>query len=224
MKLILTSSDFKQEEIFKKVLEFVGKPAQDISVAVLMEASAVEEGDKRWLINGLNLISKSFGGEIDIINLLALDIKETEQRIEKADIIFCFGGNADWLKIVFDKSNFTNLLPKLLNKKVWIGSSAGSIILGNKPSAEIDNYIYAEKRYTEVKNYLGLVNFSIFPHLLGDIFPEDSFEKCIEESKLQNYPVFVLSDTSAVVVEDDKIYLAGKNAYKLEAGTVTEKR
>jgi len=28
----------------------VGKPAKEISVAVLNEASAVEEDDKRWLI------------------------------------------------------------------------------------------------------------------------------------------------------------------------------
>ena len=88
MKLVLTSSNINQEEILKEILDLVGKPAKDISVAVLNEASSVEEGDKRWLIEGLDFLSKTFGGTIELINLLALDISKIEKRIEKCDIIY----------------------------------------------------------------------------------------------------------------------------------------
>lgn len=200
MKLVLTSSNINQEEILKEVLDLVDKPAKDISVAVLNEASSVEEGDKRWLIEGLDFLSKTFGGTIELINLLALDISKIEKRIEKCDIIFCFGGNTEWLKTVFDKSGFSKILPKLLENKVWIGSSAGSMILGRMPTTKTQDYIYSVEDYYDVTDYLGFVNLSILPHIFGEFVPKDSFDKCLEESKMQAYPVYVLSDKSAVIV------------------------
>ena len=197
-----------------------GKPAKEISVAVLNEASAVEEGDKRWLIEGLELLSKTFGKTIELVNLLALDIIEIEKRIEKYDIIFCFGGSAEWLKVVFEKTGFSKLLPKLLKNKVWIGSSAGSMILGRMPTTITQDYIYNVENYYGVTDYLKIVNLSILPHIFGKFVPKDSFEKCIEESKKQQYPVYVLSDKSAVIVNDEKVYMVGEQCYKLQAGEI----
>ena len=158
MKLVLTSSDIKQKTILKQVLELVGKPKKDISVALIIDACAVETGDKKWLFNGINFLTKTFGGEIDLINLLALDINEIKQRIIKADIIYCFGGNTEWLFKVFEKSGFNKLLPKLLETKVWIGSSAGSMILGKMPSILTQSYIYKIDDFLGVNKYLELVN------------------------------------------------------------------
>ncbi len=224
MKLVLTSSDLSEKSIYKKVIALVGKPAKEISVAVLNEASATEEGDKRWLIEGLSLLSAQFGGEIDIINLLALKLKDIEARLKKADIIFCFGGSTEWLKLVLEKTNVISILPKILKEKVWIGSSAGSMILGKMPTISTQNYIYGEIDYFGVNRYLELVNFSILPHIFGAYVPKDAFEKCIEESKKQDYPVYILSDKAAVIVENDKAYLLGENCYKLISGEIVEKK
>ena len=65
MKLILTSSEFSLNKIKEKLEEFTGKPLKEINVAILNEASAIEKGDKRWLISGLCEVSKFFGGEDD---------------------------------------------------------------------------------------------------------------------------------------------------------------
>ncbi len=224
MKLVLTSGDISNEEIYNKVIELVGKPAKDISIAVLIEASAVEEGDKRWLINGLSRLTAQFFGEIDIVNLLALQKHEVERRLAKADLIYCFGGCTEWLKVVFEKTGFSAKLPKLLEEKVWVGSSAGSMILGKMPSTETQSYIYSIDNYFGVDKYLGIVNFSILPHIFGAFVPLDSFQKCLEESKKQDYPVYVLSDDSAVIVENNKVYLLGKKCFKLFAGEIAEQR
>lgn len=223
MKLILTSQDIKPKEILNEVVNLVGKAPKDISVAVLNEASAVEDGDKRWLINGLNYLSKTFGGTIDIINLLALDIKDVENRFKKCDVIFCFGGNTEWLKIVFDKTGFSKQIKNLLKDKVWIGSSAGSMILGKMPSTITQNKLYSVGDFMGVTKYLELVNFSIIPHMFGNFVPADSFDACLLESKKQKYPVYVLSDKSAVVVNDNKVYLVGKKCFKLVKGNIEEK-
>jgi peptidase E len=95
-------------------VELVGKPQNEITVAIINEAHAVEAGDKRWVLNNLNDIAKNFPAEIDIINLLALPIAEIEARIMKKDVIFVVGGNTDYQMYVFQKSGFADLLPKLL--------------------------------------------------------------------------------------------------------------
>lgn len=154
---------------------------------------------------------------------MALNADEISQRFEKYDIIFCFGGSTEWLKVVFDKTGFSKLLPDLLKSKVWIGSSAGSMILGKMPTVETQDYIYNVGNYFGVNDYLGIVEFSILPHIFGELATKGSFEKCIEESKKQQYPVYVLSDKSAVVVRDNKTYLVGEQCYKLKAGKIEEK-
>lgn len=221
MKLILTSSEFKIKEIIDAIVNFTGKSLNEVNVAVINEASAVEKGDKRWLIEGLYKLSKFFGGEIDIINLLALNRDELLSRIKQNDVIFCFGGNAEWLKIVFDKKGFSELLPSLLEEKVWIGSSAGSMILGKMPSEESQSYLYDIDDFNGVSEYLGLVNFSILPHIFGG--KENDFEVCVRESEKQDYPVYVLSDNSALIVDDKKTYLVGQKGFKLVGGKVIEK-
>ena len=223
MKLVLTSADIFKPDILSEVVSLVGKPTEKTSVAVLTEASAVENSDKRWLINGLNKLTKTFGGTIDIVNLLALPLEEVKTRIEKCDIIYCFGGSTEWLKKVFDKTVFSKLLPELLKTKVWVGSSAGSMILGKMPTTATQDYLYNVIDYYGVKKYLEFVNFSILPHLFGDFVPKNSFSKCVEESKKQKYPVYVLSDKSAVIVNNTKTYLVGKKCYKLVSGKVEEK-
>ena len=223
MKLVLTSADIFKQDIFSEVVSLVGKPTEKTSVAVLTEASAVENSDKRWLINGLNKLTKTFGGTIDIVNLLALPLEEVKTRIEKCDVIYCFGGSTEWLKKVFDKSGFSKLLPELLKTKVWVGSSAGSMILGKMPTTATQDYLYNVIDYYGVKKYLEFVNFSILPHLFGDFVPKNSFSKCVEESKKQKYPVYVLSDKSAVIVNNSKTYLVGKKCYKLVLGKIEEK-
>ena len=97
MKLLLCSSDFCDLEIKTKLEELVGKPLKEANVAVINEASAVEVGDKRWLIDGLKLLDETCA-DIDFVNLLALSLEEVTERLNTADIIFCFGGNTRYLK------------------------------------------------------------------------------------------------------------------------------
>ena len=71
-------------------------------------------------------------------------------------------------------------------------------------------------------SYLGGVNFSIMPHIFGEYVPKEAFDMCVEESKKQKYPVYVLSDKSAVVVNGNKTYLVGEKAFRLQGGFVQE--
>lgn len=214
MKLVLASSG-TQEIILDKVVELVGKPASEISVCMINEASNMNDSDVRFWIDSWQKVSDAFGGKLGACNLLALDINEIEKRLSQYDVVWCWGGNTDYLKSVFDKTGFSLLIPKLLKSKVWVGSSAGSCVLGKRQSFTLP----LEYGITE---YLGLFDFCIRPHIWEEYATEDKYkyESLVKESHKQK--VYALSDGSAVVVDGGRIYLHGKKAQLLKDGKVVE--
>lgn len=223
MKLILTSDSITIPAIADKIIEFTQKAAEDIKFAIINEAYAVEEGSHNWILRNLDTIRKYFGDfNIHFVNLLALDIKTIEERINNADVIFCCGGNTEYLQTVFEKTGFDKLLPKLLTTKVFVGTSAGSMIVGKLPTLEVLNEIYDATDLFGISDYLGLYNFSILPHTSKKHF-NNRFMACVKESTRQTYPVYSLSDTSALIIDGNKEYMIGEDCYKLLKGKIVDK-
>ncbi|MBP9691164.1 Type 1 glutamine amidotransferase-like domain-containing protein [Candidatus Woesebacteria bacterium] len=209
MKLLLCSEGFTTEEIITKCEELVGKPRTAINVAVINEAYAVEhENNLRWVLENLNTVDKTFGGKLELVNLLGLDIHTIKERIEKADIIYVVGGHTDYLMSVFNKTGFSKILPELLKTKIYVGSSAGSMVLGKRLSAEAYEMIYGEKDIYGNNDYLGLVDFSIMPHLDSPHFANRK-EKLLEASKQHKGIIYALRDDTAIIVNGNEIALIG---------------
>ena len=223
MKIVLASTPTGVPIITAKIEELAGKPASQISVAIINEASAVEDSDSRWLIQGLNKVAKTFGGSIEIVNLSSLDIKTIEKKIDKADVIWCFGGSTDWLKVVLEKTGFDKILPKLLKKKVWVGSSAGSCIMGKRNTFEVDSLVYSNEKYFDVTEYLCYINAFIYPHCWSKIVAKETPKVLLNASKQNKFPIYLLSEKSALIIEGNKNYLIGKKAWKLANGKIVDK-
>lgn len=218
MKLILASAGFYTEEIVTKCEELVGKSRKSISVAVINESYAVEhENNLRWVLDDLNRVRDNFDGNLELVNLLALDIKTIKERLELNDVIFVVGGNTDYLMSVFNKSGLSELLPELLKTKVYVGSSAGSMVLGKRLSTEAYEKIYDEHGAYGISNYLGLVSISLMPHLDSPHFPNRK-ETLSEAAKKHSGVIYGLRDDSAVVVDDESITTIGSEPYILNKG------
>jgi len=211
MKLVLMSAH-NTDEITKKIEKLVGKAADKINIAIISEAVGGDSWNVReWLIDSLINMRSAFGGEFYWCNLPSVDIKDTEEIIDRADIIWTLGGHVSFLKQIFDQTGFSKILPKLLESKVWVGSSAGSCVVGKKPFINPDY----DNKY-EVASWLELVNLIIEPHVWMSHEHGTPYEMCIEESlKSKDTPVFALSDDSAVVVENGDVYMIGKKAHKI---------
>lgn len=215
MKLVLCSEGFATDNTVQACVELCGKPQNEIAVAVINEAFAVEEGDKYWVLDNLNDVARNFKGGIDIVNLLALPLNKIEESIMKRDVIFVIGGNTDYLMHVFEKTGFSKLLPKLLETKVYVGSSAGSMVLGRRVSTEAYTKIYEEPGDWGVTDYLGLVNLAIKPHLNSKIFPNNKAEILEEVCKGVDFPVYALQDDSALIINGDQQTFIGSAPYKV---------
>lgn len=198
MKLILASCGLANEQIITTLEEMVGKPRKDINVVVINEAIKGEVGDMRWFAEELTQVTKALGGKIEFVDLQAHDLEYVKTRIEPSDLIFCFGGNTDYLANVFAKTGFDKLLPEILEQKVWVGSSAGSCIMCHKESEEIQSAVYKEKR--EADHFMDLVPIIFLPHLHGH-YKFDQPE-VIKASELTDLPVYACSDNCALKVVD----------------------
>jgi dipeptidase E len=186
----------------------VGKPQDQISVGIINEAYAVEPGDKRWVVNNLNSVADNFGGEIDIVDLLALSTEKVEERLADKDVIFTIGGHTDYLMSVFQKTSFDRLLARLLETKVYVGSSAGSMVLGKRISAAAYRLIYGEDTQWNIDDYLGFVDLSVMPHLDSPHF-NNRKESLLKAVGSFTGTVYGLRDDSAVVIDGDKVKTIG---------------
>jgi dipeptidase E len=216
MKALLTSTGICTTELAQALSRLVGKPLDQINIAVINEASAVEPGDKRWSFDEMYNLSRVVGGEIDVINLLALDLKTIEQRMDFADVIYVVGGLSDYLMAVFERTGFSELLrDKLFNEKVYVGASAGSMVLGRRITTEGYRQVYRKgEQDFGVNEYLALVDFSIFPHLDSPEFIRNRIE-IIDNATIDfGYPVYAIQDAQAVVVNGDEASFIGGDVAK----------
>lgn len=213
MKLILCSEGFHTQNTVNACIDLVGKPQNQITFAVINEAYAAEHGDKRWVLHNLNSVAKNFPAEMDIVNLLALPLSEVEERILQKDAIFVVGGHTDYLMSVFVKTGFDKLLPKLLKSKVYVGSSAGSMVMGKRLSSEAYKTMYKEVVGYGTTKYLEVVDFSIMPHIDSEDFPGRK-DKLIKASKKHHGKIYGLRDDSAVAVQGNKVEIIGSEPYE----------
>lgn len=208
MKLILSSAGFTTETIVQKTEELVGKSRKDISIAVINEAYAVEQNNLRWVLEDLNLIEKNFGGKLELVNLLALDLETVQERIQSHDVIFVEGGHTDYLMSVFTRTGFATLLPELLETKVYVGSSAGGMVMGKRLSDESYLKMYQEENKYGINHYMGFVDVTIMPHLYSEYFPnrKESLEQAVVH---HSGTVYGIKDDTALIVEDGNITTIG---------------
>lgn len=217
MRFVLCSEGFHTPNTIEACVKLVGKPQNQISIGIINEAFAVEEGDKRWVLDNLNSVANNFSGEIDIVDLLALSLEDVEKRLSYKDVIFVVGGDTDYLMSVYKKTGFDKLLPKLLEGKVYVGSSAGSMVVGKRISAAAYKLIYGEDSKWNVDQYLGLVNLSVMPHLDSPHFPNRK-ESLLEAVGSFEGKVYGLRDDSAVVIDGNDIKTTGSAPIIIEDG------
>lgn len=220
MKLVLTPEGFYTKEIAEKTAELAGKPLTKLNVAIINEGYTVETVDKRWIIKELSNIDYYAGGEIDSINLLVLSSEEIEERIKLSDVIYVMGGHTDYLMSIFQKTGFDKLLKdRILKDKVYLGSSAGAMVICRRNSKEAYLDIYGEEGEYGVKEYMDLVDFTIKPHMGSKEFPNNNPENLERVCKDLDFDCYGLRDDQAIIVDGDKISFVGGEPFKIPANS-----
>lgn len=212
MKLILASQGFTTDEMEQEISEIVGKPSSQINIAIINEAAYKFDKDKskRWLIKELSNIEKHIGGRIDFIDYYMQSKEEIRQRFLNADLIYIVGGKQHIYSKIFHETDTIELLKEVAEKRVLMGTSAGSIVLGKQI---ISKKFWKERYNTTLEEFeyqeLGLVPFNIVPHFMREDhknWTKEFLKRVLEDNP---FTVYAVTDTQAVAYIDGKIKFIG---------------
>src|SRR5690242_12976397 len=138
MKLLLTSAGIKNTSIHDALVELLGKPIADSNALCIPTAGYGHPQVKpfrAWrFISGqepecpmTELGWKSLG-VLELTALPSIDKERWVTWVREADVLLVNGGDAVYLGHWMRQSGLADLLP-LLDKTVWVGLSAGSMVM-----------------------------------------------------------------------------------------------
>ncbi len=217
MNLLLTSSGITNSSIANAFLNLIGKGAKDITVGFIPTAAYIEE-DYGWVDEDIQNIKKIGVGSIEMVDIAKMKKSEWLPILEHSDVIWLNGGNTYYLLDWVRKSGLEKELPQLLETRIYVGSSAGSIIAG--PDLAINHFFPEEESYRLADiTGLGYVPFTIFPHLNNPLFKEPTENDIKEFAKTAACPVYAIDDETAISVVSGEINVITEGTYKVFGGT-----
>lgn len=199
--------------------ELIGKEPKDCKVAFIPTAANAERGDKGWLIDDMHNVRKR-GYSVDVVELSALTRDEIMVALEDSDAVFVGGGNTFYLSYWLQERGLFELLPRLLDTRVYAGISAGSIVAGQSlvlaSQAMQDEAAFRDEHYDEFGprgqssgRTFRFVDFVFRPHLNSRFFPLVNVEELKERTKNLDSMVYALDDASALKVVDGQVEVVG---------------
>ena len=217
MKLLLTSAGISTERIKHALVALLGKPIAEASAMFVPTAIyGLPNGPElaREVIRGslgapfCELGWKSLG----ILELTVLPTIKREVwlgRLQETDALLVGGGDCQYLAYWMRESGLAELLPSLLEKMVYVGLSAGSMVMTRHGSTFGHHLLPAE-----TPKSLGLLDFAILPHLDYAAFPENSMANLEKLAATLPMPSYAIDDETAIQVVDGDIEVISEGHWK----------
>jgi dipeptidase E len=210
MKLLLTSNGINNQSIADALVELIGKPAKNSKIGFIPTAVNVEVGNKDWFITQLTDLQKFGFEQIDIVEIAASDV-DWRSKFEQVDVIYAGGGNTHYLLDAMRTSGFADWLEQNIDNKVYVGGSAGAIVVTpNISVTKIKAYSNSSVLDVDDLTGLGLVDFEIAPHIPN--WP--SYADAEEYAKTTMNKVYALDNQSAIQVVDGKFKVISEGQWK----------
>src|SRR5207249_2540997 len=109
------------------------------------------------------------------------------------------GGDAVYLSHWMRQSGLADLIPTL-GDKVWVGISAGSMVMTPRIGEE-----FVQWKSPTGDETLGVIDFSIFPHLDYPDWPDNSLDSARRWATKIDGPAYAIDDQTAISVVDGVI-------------------
>jgi dipeptidase E len=206
MRMLLTSNGVPDGPIRDTLLELLDKPISECRTVVVLDAMLPFAGDKSQMLEHLQQYRSLGWAEFDILTLFSGPASGIEARLRSTDVIFCYGGTNHWLAHAWRESGLAPVLRELLDEKVYIGLSAGSMIFSRLHAAAVDVLDDQEEvdmlQLDSVGPALPLFDWYLLPHLGASFFPHATDEWAERTARRFGAPVWFLDDASALLVRD----------------------
>jgi dipeptidase E len=219
VKLLLTSAGVKNTSIQNALVELLGKPIADSTALCVPTAGyglpmATPEGPWRFISGQSHLRMTGLGWKsVGVLELTALPTIGAERWVpwvREADVLLVGGGDALYLCHWMRESGLADLLPSL-PETVWVGLSAGSMVLTPRIGEDFVEW----KPPAGGDSTLGIVDFSIFPHLAPDGMPGNSMAEAEKWAADMSVPGYAIDDDTAIKVTDGTVEVVSEGQWKL---------
>ena len=215
MKLLLTSGGVTNLSIHSALVQLLGKPIGECRALVVPTAQWGHPMCGPASVRGLVAAEAPFRhlsglgwSSLGVLELTALPSIGTERWfpwIRQADVLLVDGGDATYLCHWMRESGLADLLPSL-PEMVWVGVSAGSMVMTPRIGA-----YFVEWRAAPNDRALGVVDFSIFPHL--DAFPTNTLADAERWAVDIGIPAYAIDEQTAITVVDGSVEVISEGVW-----------
>lgn len=218
MKLLLTSAGIKNPSIHRALVEMLNKPIAESSALCIPTSGYGMRG------GGMHAWSFISGQEprcpmcelgwksIGVLELTALPSIPQDYWVpmaRDADVFLVNGGDPLYLYYWMRESGFAELLPSL--DAVYVGLSAGSMVM----TPRIGEDFVGWKPPTGGDETLGIVDFSIFPHLDNPELPENTMAGAERWAAKMTVPAYAIDDETAIRLVDGRPDVISEGHWRL---------
>ena len=219
MKLLLTSGGITNPSIREALVDLLGKPIEESSALCIPTAQWGQPVCGPTSVRGFICGTPPWGGmtalewrSLGVLELTALPSIGEERWlpwVREADVLLVDGGETTYLCHWLRESGLAALLPTL-PETVWVGVSAGSMVMTPRIGDDFVSWPSAPD-----DRALGLVDFSIFPHL----FMTESHTVAAAERWAADIagPAYAIDDQTAIRVADGLVEVVSEGHWQLLA-------
>ena len=223
MKLLLTSAGIKNTSIQDALVELLGKPIAEsdalcIPTAAYGSSYSSPGGPWRFISGRSDQPMTELGwrslGVLELTAVPSMGSDRWVQWVREADALLVNGGDALYLCHWMRQSGLASLLPSL-HKTVYVGFSAGSMVM----TPRIGEDFVGWKPHSGGDMTLGLVDFSIFPHVDHEDLPENTMAEAERWAAGIPGPAYAIDDQTAIKVTDNTVEVVTEGHWRLFTAT-----
>jgi dipeptidase E len=220
VRLLLTSAGVKNASIRDALIDLLGKPIAESSALCIPTAAyghpMVGPGELPWRFisgrsdNPMCELGWKSVGVLELTALPSIDEERWVPLVRETDVLLVGGGDALYLCHWMRQSGLADLLPSL-RETVWVGLSAGSMVM----TPRIGEDFVGWKPPTGGDETLGIVDFSICPHLAHENMPGNSMAEAERWAAGIPGPAYAIDDQTAIKVVDGTVEVVSEGHWKL---------
>lgn len=199
MKLLLTSAGIKNPSLHAALLDLLGKPIAESTALCIPTAGyghPQTNPTHAWrFISGqepdcpMTELGWKSVGVLELTALPSIGRERWVPWVQAADVLLVNGGDALYLYHWLRESGLAEILPSL-HDTVWVGLSAGSMVM----TPRIGPAFVEWPPPTGSDETLGLVDFSIFPHLNHPDLPHNTLANAHKWAATLQGPAYAIDD------------------------------
>lgn len=216
VKLLLTDAGIRNASIRAALVDLLGKPIEEASALLVPTAlHPIPNGARQILrsIEGEHAMT-SLGwkstGLLELAALRSVGRDRWETVVREADCLLVEGGDALFLAHWMRESGLADLLPEL-TELTYVGLSAGSMVMTPSIGAAFESWLPPDGNH----GTLGLVDFSLCPHVAFDGGEGNSMEQAQKWAATIGRRAYLTDDQTAIRVVDGVEEVVSEGTWRL---------